>query len=437
MKKVALALFLALFSSFAFAIPQLLSVQGSLSDGGSPVTGTKSMQFALWTAASGGTNVWSETQPSVSVSSGVFNALLGSVTALPAFDADYWLEISVEGTTLSPRARVASAGYAINADTLDSRDSSYFVDTSSTAQTKAGNLYVNGNVGIGTASPGHRLEITGTGVTTGLNVLKSGQSAPIGYDFTTTGVSYPRSLGLGILSGNSYAANIPVTQPGWNGGYGGYIGLWSDVNGGIEFGTNVAGVVSVLRGTGSGNAFGFYTNLANAGGGYTRWGVYSTGEQYDYFSGSVGIGTAIPSYKLDVAGSAHASSFPTSSDIRLKENITELSGVLGKLENIRAVSFDWNQNYKDMGRATGHREIGFIAQDIEKEFPEIVTTWGNESYRAVDYGRFTAILLEAVKEQQREIQQLQQQNAELKAEVSLLTEFEKRVDALEAGGKNG
>jgi len=54
---------------------------------------------------------------------------------------------------------------------------------------------------------------------------------------------------------------------------------------------------------------------------------------------------------------------------------------------------------------------------LEKEFPELVTTWGNESYRAVDYGRLTAVLLEAVKELDAENQELKQRVEDLEAKA--------------------
>src|SRR3989344_101039 len=134
--------------------------------------------------------------------------------------------------------------------------------------------------------------------------------------------------------------------------------------------------------------------------------------------GNVGIGTTIPPYKKKVAGDAHATSFPTSSDIRLKKNITQIANVLDKLEKIHGVKFEWNEKYKQLGRATNGTQIGIIAQDVEKEFPELVTTWGNESYRAVDYGRFSAVLLEAVKEQQNEIDELKAQNQYLSEKIN-------------------
>ena len=56
------------------------------------------------------------------------------------------------------------------------------------------------------------------------------------------------------------------------------------------------------------------------------------------------------------------------------------------------------QRYESLGCATGHREIGVIAQQVEAVFPELVTTWGDASYRAMDYGRLTAVLVEAIKQ---------------------------------------
>lgn len=137
------------------------------------------------------------------------------------------------------------------------------------------------------------------------------------------------------------------------------------------------------------------------------------------YGGNVGIGAnPNPSYKLDVSGSAHATSFLVSSDLRFKENIRPLVNVLPRLQKLRAVSFNWNKLHSDEMKRSNHEEsIGVIAQEVREVFPEIVSTWGNskEGYLAVDYGRFSVILLEAVKEQQAEIEWLKAEIKELKA----------------------
>lgn len=124
-----LALFLVVFL-FGFlaappseaAIPKLLTYQGILKDSaGNFLTGTYSMAFRIYTASTGGTAAWTETQSSVSASSGKFSVQLGSVTALNlSFNVDYWLSIQV-GTDpeMSPRVRITSTGYAYRADTAE------------------------------------------------------------------------------------------------------------------------------------------------------------------------------------------------------------------------------------------------------------------------------------------------------------------------------
>ena len=123
-------------------------------------------------------------------------------------------------------------------------------------------------------------------------------------------------------------------------------------------------------------------------------------------NGNFGIGTNTPAYKLDVAGPAHATSFPTSSDKRLKKKITPLKNVLDKLMQLNGVSFEWNKLYESMGRSTYSSEIGIIAQEVKEVFPELVTTWGEEEYLAVDYGRLAPVLLEGIKELNRRVEEL-------------------------------
>lgn len=89
-----------------------------------------------------------------------------------------------------------------------------------------------------------------------------------------------------------------------------------------------------------------------------------------------------------------------SSDENLKDNITVINGALEKVKALRGVEFDWN----DKSEFSGH-DIGVIAQDVEKVIPEIVAEQ-NTGYKAVRYEKIVALLIEAIKEQQLQIEEL-------------------------------
>jgi hypothetical protein len=93
----------------------------------------------------------------------------------------------------------------------------------------------------------------------------------------------------------------------------------------------------------------------------------------------------------------------SSSDSRLKDNITIIESPLEKLSKINGVSFNWND--KQSAYEVGKKDIGVIAQEIEEVLPELVTTRDN-GYKAVRYEKIVALLIEAVKEQQTQINNL-------------------------------
>ena len=104
------------------AVPQLLTYQGLLKNSsGSYLTGTYSMVFKIYNVSTGGTALWTETQSSVSASSGRFSVELGSVTPLNlAFNAQYWLGIQVgSDIEMAPRIKLTSVGYAYNAEDVE------------------------------------------------------------------------------------------------------------------------------------------------------------------------------------------------------------------------------------------------------------------------------------------------------------------------------
>jgi len=91
------------------------------------------------------------------------------------------------------------------------------------------------------------------------------------------------------------------------------------------------------------------------------------------------------------------------SDIRLKTHIETLTNVLAKIENLRGVRYEFIDQKK---YATGP-QIGVIAQELQKEFPELVIT-KPDGYLAVNYTQLTGVLIQAVKEQQQEIKSMRE-----------------------------
>ena len=119
-------------------------------------------------------------------------------------------------------------------------------------------------------------------------------------------------------------------------------------------------------------------------------------------NGNVGIGTSTPTQKLEVNGVVCASGFIACSDIRYKTNLLPVSHVLASVLALNPIYYNWKQDFKGY---TEQRQIGFSAQEVEKLYPEMVQTDAN-GYKAIDYGRLTPVLVEAVKEQQKEINEL-------------------------------
>lgn len=128
-------------------------------------------------------------------------------------------------------------------------------------------------------------------------------------------------------------------------------------------------------------------------------------------AGNVGIGTSTPSEKLQVIGNILASGTITPSDLRYKKNIEVINNPLAGLQHIRGVRYDFKTaEFPDMGFAA-NRQLGLIAQEVEAVFPELVFT-GKNGYKAVDYPKMTAVLVEAVKQLQKQIESQQKQLTE-------------------------
>jgi hypothetical protein len=102
----------------------------------------------------------------------------------------------------------------------------------------------------------------------------------------------------------------------------------------------------------------------------------------------------------------------STSDKRLKKNITGIEDALKKIARVHGVRYDFITE-PSSGAKKG-RHLGFIGQDLEKEFPEVVST-DSRGYKSVAYGSMTPVLVEAIKEQQIQIESLRKELEELKA----------------------
>ncbi len=129
--------------------------------------------------------------------------------------------------------------------------------------------------------------------------------------------------------------------------------------------------------------------------GYGNWAT-----SWDNAGNSWQAGGATIGGTLTVGGNITATAFYYSSDSRLKTNIEPIPNALEKIRNLLGVSFNWKTGDQDP-------QLGFIAQNVEKVFPEVVATDKNSGMKSVQYGNLVAPLVEAVKELDRQVQSSQ------------------------------
>jgi hypothetical protein len=143
-------------ASVGFGGPNTITYQGCVvSGGGGPVSdGNYTMRFSIFTVASGGSQVWQETDANVAVTNGLFSTALGNGTPFAALfinNNNLWLEIEIDlsksGTfetaeKYTPRQKLAGAAWAVNADTVDGRHMTNFWSLTGNAATTSGTHYL-------------------------------------------------------------------------------------------------------------------------------------------------------------------------------------------------------------------------------------------------------------------------------------------------------
>ena len=131
--------------------------------------------------------------------------------------------------------------------------------------------------------------------------------------------------------------------------------------------------------------------------------AFGTANDYDFY-----FNNTLRAWIWDTDGSYHQSS-----DRRLKKNISELPGILDKVMKLKPSTYQYTSNDD-----SSPRSMGFIAQDVEKFFPEMVSTKGE--YKGISYAQFGVIAIKAIQEQQLIIEDLKREIADLRKIVNRL-----------------
>ena len=131
MKRFRMALIIVIgivcFATLVYAdVPRVINYQGRFTDSeDNPLSGNYLVTFRFYDIASGGDTLWEEGHI-LTMQNGVFNALLGSIKPLELdFNKDLWLGVEVASDgEMTPRIKLTSSVYAMNAESLDMLDSS-------------------------------------------------------------------------------------------------------------------------------------------------------------------------------------------------------------------------------------------------------------------------------------------------------------------------
>ena len=460
---IILGLCILLFSTTIQAQTTVFTFQGRLSDNNLVANGTYDMQFALFDAVSGGNQIGQTvSNANVSVVSGIFTVNL-DFGANSFSGADRYLQISVRvagdqnpHTILNPRQSVTSAPYSIkslfslNADNatnsnqlggilanqyvltndsrlFDSRDpnsgSSFYVQNRTTQQTST-NFNISGNGTVGGTLSGNIVNAT-----TQFNISNNRVLSLAGTD----------NLFVGINSGlnNTGFSNTFV---GRSAGTNGTSGNFNSFFGNLAGGSNTTGSNNTFLGRNAGAANTIGSNntvigsLANVVGNNrsfaTAIGAGATVDEDNrivlgrnngsdtvsvpgdlFVKGSVSISDGVLVLPLANQGATPICgvSFPSSSSfvlsrcsssIRYKNNVETFTSGLSLLNRLRPVTYNWKNN--------GVRDIGFIAEEVADIEPLLATYNEKGQIEGVKYGQITTVLVNAVKEQQTQIELLKQ-----------------------------
>jgi len=272
-----------------------------------------------------------------------------------------------------------------------------------------------GNTGpTGLTGPTGPTGAAGTNGATGPQGIQgvAGPTGPTGAASTVAGPTGPTGAASTVAGPTGPTGATGPTGPSgnpWGGGT--FTGKIITRQTGVSLGTGQSSQLEINNG-GSGAC-----NIA-----FHREGIYGahfgldTDNWFSTYGWSAGAGyTNMRTGSLGVTGSITATGEITAyySDVNLKKDIVEITDPIAKVMALRGVTFRPNQTALDLGIAD-KEEVGVIAQEVEAVLPQLVCPSAFDGYKTVKYDKLTALLLEAVKAQQAQIEELSAQLAQLK-----------------------
>ncbi|MDD4975983.1 MAG: tail fiber domain-containing protein [Bacteriovorax sp.] len=267
--------------------------------------------------------------------------------------------------------------------------------------------YDLGNVGIGTTAPTKRLEVNGeiqanisgaNGVI--VKALSSSPNDPGDFIFENNdGSVRARIHSNNQPSGELYFMTTPAAGSETT-------RMVIDTIGNVGIGTSSPNYPLTVGSATEGNAFGVAASgdIIVTGGSDGLWGLIDKDLHniifWDSFLDHMGIaGPSDPAFTVRVHGSIGYDGGGLISDVRYKKNIRPIQNALEKILKLEGVSYEWRRDEFPKEQFKKGKDIGFIAQEVEKVIPEIVLTDG-QGYKALEYERLTALLTEGMKQQQ-------------------------------------
>ena len=126
-------------------------------------------------------------------------------------------------------------------------------------------------------------------------------------------------------------------------------------------------------------------------------------------------------YALRVYGNLRTNGIDELSDERWKKDVVQIEDALQKVLAMKGVYYNWKTDEFPENKFTNKHQVGFIAQELEKILPEVVNT-DSKGYKSVMYGHVVALLVEAIKDLE----------SQLEEKTTSLEEKTKEIDDIKA-----